>query len=372
MKKILLVIARLNVGGTAKYLYQLAKLLPEQGYEVRVITGNVQGDEKEDPVVADMPIARLPHLGRRISPINDILARRELRVEIDEFEPDIIYSHTFKAGLLVRSLKLKQPVIHAFHGHSLTTPEFGSFSKKLIVIIERLLASRCDRIVTVGQNVARDLIDAGIGKKEQYFSIAPGVPIPEKIDRDKAQNVLGIEVSGRVVVSWLGRFTSVKGPERVLEVAKSIPNALFIMAGGGELFEDIEKNCPPNLILVGWQDSNLIYSISDLVINTSLSEGMPVALIEAQLAELPIVALSHGSVSETVSDKKTGLLYPDYGEDFIEGISLLVNNHDLRKKMGSQAIELATQKFLPNVMVNQHVNLFESVIMRHAYKPRSS
>ena len=372
MKKILMVIARLNVGGTSKFLYQLSKNLPKKGYQVRVLTGNVQGNEKEDTVVFDMPIVRLPHLGRKINPLRDILARNEIKSEIIDFKPDIIYSHTFKAGLLVRTLKLSQPVIHAFHGHSLTTPEFGRITRKVLIGIEKKLATRSTKIVTVGEKVGKDLLQAGIGKKDQYISIAPGVSIPKKIDKSKAKSILGINYSSKVVVSWLGRFTSVKGPERVIEIAKSIPDAIFVMAGGGELFEAVHGKSPSNLILVGWQDSNLIYSISDLVINTSLSEGMPVTLIEAQLAGLPVIAIDHGSVSETVSNNVSGLVFSEFSNDFIKGVETLVRDDRLRKKLGNQAKILASEKFLPDVMIQEHIKLFESVIRNHAYKPHSS
>ena len=83
------------------------------------------------------------------------------------------------------------------------------------------------------------------------------------------------------------------------------------MAGGGQLLNEIKEKLPTNVKLVGWQNSDLIYSISDVVINTSLSEGMPIALIEAQLAGLPVVAIDHGSVSETVLDHSTGLIFSE-------------------------------------------------------------
>lgn len=372
MKKILFVIARLNVGGTSKYLHQLAINLPKYGYEVLVLTGNVQGDEKEDSVVDEMPIKRIPHLGRKISFKDDFLARKEIKNAIQEFQPDIIYSHTFKAGLLVRSLKIKQPLVHAFHGHSLTDPEFGAFSKKLIIGVERFLASRCTKIVTVGNKVGEDLLKAGIGRPEQFVSIPPGVSAPRRQIKSKVKKLFKIENQNKVIVSWLGRFVSVKAPERVLLIAKQIPNALFIMAGGGQLFNEIKEKLPKNVKLVGWQNSDLIYSISDIVINTSLSEGMPIALIEAQLAGLPVVAIDHGSVSETVLDHSTGLIFSEFGNDYIGGINSLVREKNLRSKYGKQAKIEASKKFLPDVMIQNHIRLFESITTPPSYKPRSS
>ncbi|MEY3330781.1 MAG: hypothetical protein RL202_47 [Actinomycetota bacterium] len=92
--KILVVIARLNVGGTAQYIEKLVNGLNSNGFDAVIATGYVQGSEREDPRVSGLPIMRIPSLGRKISPIQDLKAWLELRKTVKTFQPDLIYSHT--------------------------------------------------------------------------------------------------------------------------------------------------------------------------------------------------------------------------------------------------------------------------------------
>ena len=103
--RVLHVIARLNVGGTARYITQLAHELPKHGIETLVATGFVQGSEVEDVSAATIKLVRIKSLGRSINPVKDHLANRQLQEIIKEFKPDIIHSHTFKAGFITRVRK---------------------------------------------------------------------------------------------------------------------------------------------------------------------------------------------------------------------------------------------------------------------------
>ena len=135
--RVLHVIARLNVGGTARYITQLANELPKHGIETFVATGFVQGAEVEDPSAQTIDLIRIPAMGRSIRPIKDHLARKQLEKIIEELKPDIIHTHTFKAGYVIRMKQQAVPVIHTFHGHLLDDPEFSGFRSKLIIALER-------------------------------------------------------------------------------------------------------------------------------------------------------------------------------------------------------------------------------------------
>ena len=212
MPKVLIVIARLNVGGTAQYIGELTRGLKAHGYDVLVATGFVQGAEVEDDVAATLPLHRIDNLGRKISPSNDWKARKELQELIDGYQPDLIYSHTFKAGLLARTIKTSIPRIHAFHGHLLYEPELTGWKVRLVVAIERLLASKAKALVTVGENVAAELVAEKVGKAANYVSIAPGVRPLELAERSSARRELGIEDETRPIVVWMARVTAVKAP----------------------------------------------------------------------------------------------------------------------------------------------------------------
>ncbi len=121
--KVLHVIARMNVGGTATYLLNLLNGLPGSEVETKLIIGNVPRNEKEDSRVGQLEYQRIRGLSRAISPLKDLRARRQLWEIVDQYNPDLIHSHTFKAGVLVRSKNTSIPIIHTFHGHHLYDPD---------------------------------------------------------------------------------------------------------------------------------------------------------------------------------------------------------------------------------------------------------
>jgi len=250
--RVLHVIARLNVGGTARYITQLANELPKHGVETFVATGFVQGAEVEDPSAQSIEVIRIPALGRSISPIKDRLARRQLEKIIADIKPDIIHTHTFKAGYITRMKKQQIPVVHTFHGHLLDDPEFSGFKSKVIIQIEKMLAKKSAKLVTVGQIVGQELLHHNIGREDQYVSIAPGVLALNITPRTQALKNLGVTDTGKPIIGWIARMTGVKNPMRALDVARIIPNAHFIMAGGGDLLEVVKAAAPSNVSVIGW------------------------------------------------------------------------------------------------------------------------
>lgn len=364
MPKVLIVIARLNVGGTAQYISELTNGLLARGYEVLVATGFVQGAEVEDDVASTLPLHRIESLGRKISLRDDLSARNELRDLIDTFKPDLIYSHTFKAGLLARTIKSDIPRIHAFHGHLLFEPELTGWKVRIVVALERVLARRAKVLVTVGERVASELTSEKVGTSANYVSIAPGVRPLEIKDRETARRELGIHDETRPIVVWMARVTAVKAPQRVADIARAIPHACFLLAGGGDLVDQVTKNIPDNLSYVGWQPATTMWAVADVAISTSENEGMPVALIEAQLAGIPVVAVDVGSVGEVVQDGLTGYLLPRFGREFISKVESLVNSPEIRNSMSHAAQRFAREHFSPELLIERHVELFQRVIKK--------
>ena len=360
--RVLQVIARLNVGGTARYVGRLATDLPERGVETLVATGSVQGAESEDPIAGLIQAKRVPHLGRRINPIADVRARRELQKIADEYKPDIIHTHTFKAGLLGRRIKTDAKRVHTFHGHLFDDPEFAGWKVPIVIQIERWLAPRTDALVTVGQRVGKELLEAKIGNQNQYISIPPGVEALHLPTRSNARELLSVTDENRPIVAWVARVTGVKAPHRVVELAKLLPSARFLMAGGGDLLEELKKTAPNNLTVLGWQDAAVMWAAADIALSTSENEGMPVALIEAQLAGLPVVATDVGAVGEVVIDGVTGFVTTTEVEDMRERLSELLEDSHLRQSMGAAAKSHAEALFAPEKMISQHVQLYERLV----------
>jgi glycosyltransferase involved in cell wall biosynthesis len=360
--RVLHVIARLNVGGTARYITQLANELPKHGIETFVATGYVQGAEVEDPSTQSIDVIRVPSLGRSINPIKDHIAHKQLEEIIAEVKPDIIHTHTFKAGYLIRIKKQPVPVIHTFHGHLLDDPEFSGFKSKIIIEVERILAKKAAKLVTVGRRVADELLEQRIGNKNQYINIPPGVVALNITPREEALKNLGLANNGQTIVGWIARLTGVKNPMLAFEVADALPETQFVMAGGGDLLDQAKVKAPTNVTVVGWANAEDLFGASDLILSTSENEGMPVALIEAQLAGKPVVATDVGSVAEVLLNHETGIVTNKNSRSIALALESLLLDKQKCTEMGTLATARAQVLFSVDRMINAHVDLYKTIL----------
>lgn len=360
--RVLHVIARLNVGGTARYITQLATELPTHGIETFVATGFVQGAEVEDPSAQTIDLIRVPAMGRSIRPIKDHLARKQLEKIIREVKPDIIHTHTFKAGYVIRMKKQPVPIVHTFHGHLLDDPEFSGFKTKIIVELEKKFAKNSVKLVTVGRRVAVELLEQKIGHRAQFVNIPPGVIPVSVTPKQQALKNLNLEDTGAPIVGWIARVTGVKNPMRALEVADSLPDTHFVLAGGGDLLEQVKASAPSNVSVIGWADAADLFGASDIILSSSENEGMPVALIEAQLAGKPVVATDVGSVSEVILNHETGIVTNKSAGSIASALESLILDKTTRDEMGRLATARAQALFSVDRMINAHVELYKSIV----------
>lgn len=366
--KVLHLIARMNVGGTARYLTMLSNGLEAEGITSEIATGFVQGAEAEDPSIADVKIHRIKNLGRAINPIADHKAFKEFEALVVKTKPDIIHSHTFKAGFIGRS-KRKALIkaagkeikfVHTFHGHLLDDPEFSGLKKTIIIAIERALAKKSEKLITVGQKVADELLANEVGSANQYINIPPGVkPLATK-SKEQARQELGL-THNVPVIGWLARVTGVKNPLLAAEIAKEIPNATFIFGGAGDLLDQLKKNAPLNSKVFGWVDAATFISACDIILSTSENEGMPVALIEAQLAGKPVVATNVGSTAEVVFNNETGIVTAKNKAELVTAINKLLGSPETLLNMGSAASKHAISAFAQSTMINKHIDLYKAL-----------
>ncbi len=363
---VLHIIARLNLGGTAKYLITLNNGLNKAGIKSLIATGCVQAGEIEDLEVKKLKPIRVKNLGRKISLKNDLKAAKEVPEVILSIKPDIIHTHTFKAGLLVRArrnkieegLGKKVKFVHTFHGHLFDDPEFKGFKTLAIKAIEKRLSKRSDQLITVGGIVNSDLDSKGIYGKNKTISIPPAVAPLKLKSENLSLKTYGIKDRNRVRVLWLARVTGVKNPQRVIEIAKILPEIDFYLAGGGDLLEIVKKQAPRNLKVLGWQDTKSILPIADIFLSTSENEGMPIALIEAQLAAIPVVATNVGSVSEVVLHNKSGLICSKSNDELIAAIKKLAQSKALRSKFGKAGRAHALKSFSEKNLIAAHKKLY--------------
>jgi len=356
--KVLHVIARMNVGGTARYVSELVEAIPNS----KLATGFVQGSEVEDSSVPQLPLVRVNHLGRKISLVNDYKAWRELRAIVRECKPEIIHTHTFKAGLIGRLVRGPYKHIHTFHGHLFEDNSFSALERKIITLVEKWLAPRADVLISVGLSVGKELREAGIGVGQKWISISPGVEALNLLNKSEARKSIRVNESG-MLVGWMARMASVKNPNLLLQVASRLPDVQFVMAGGGDLLETIKSNAPENVKIIGWADAATFWSAVDIAISTSDNEGMPVALIEAQLAGLPVVATNVGSNGEVIQDEVTGLIAIKSVDALVGAVNRYTSFPALIRTQGDKGKSRATKEFSLEKMIRSHADLYREVII---------
>jgi glycosyltransferase involved in cell wall biosynthesis len=283
----------------------------------------------------------------------------------------VIHTHTAKAGVLGRLASLlagRGAVrVHTFHGH-LLHGYFNSTIIQIVILIEKFFAARTSVLIAIGSKVRDDLVAAGIGDKDKFRVFFPGLPEPKIIPKELAQRTIGIN-SEALYITFVGRLTQIKRPDRLLDVAMEIKRRVadvrFLVAGEGELFESSKQRCLQeqlNVTFFGWRnDIDQIFAASDIAILTSDNEGIPLTLIQAAQAALPIVATSVGSISDIVINESSGYLTSMNAGDMADAIEKLVRDPQLRKMMGEAGKARATQYFSLDRMLKDHADLYRTL-----------
>jgi len=347
-------------------------------FDHRLYTGYCAADEADylDTVATDVKAVRIQGFGRRVSLGADLKAFISLVSEIRDFKPHVIHTHTAKAGFLGRiaSIISLQPSIrvHTFHGH-LLNGYFGPFKRTLVVIAEKFLAFFTDELLAVGDKVRQDLLNAGIGTKNKFGLMPPGLGIGSLSPKEDSQKVLGL-TSDRLQCAFIGRVTQIKRPDRFLDVVSELKKREieldFFIAGDGELLEmcreRIKKEGLPVTIL-GWQsDIERVLSAADIVVLTSDNEGTPLSLIQAGMAGLPVVTTNVGSVPEVVLEGLTGIVTGLDVQELAVALEKLVNEKVLRSKLGAAAQEFTLSNFGVKRLVRDHEVLYKKLLSSRA------
>lgn len=368
--RVMHVIARMNVGGPAVLVADLMRNVNTVDFHSTLVTGYCDENESDylDEVATDIKATRVPGFGRSISASKDLKALFLIIREIRSFKPDVIHTHTAKAGVLGRIAAIisypRAKRVHTFHGH-LLHGYFDSRKVKLVVLLEKMLGVFTYKLIAIGNVVKRDLLDAGIGNENKFEVIYPGLQDLDLYPRIEAKERLDLDLTKNYIV-FVGRLTQIKRPDRLIELARYIAHeyrsAHLLIAGAGEMLEDLktlamDESLP--ITFLGWRnDIGLILSASELAVLCSDNEGIPLTLIQASQAGLPIVSTRVGSVSDIVVDGETGLLVEVSSRGLIEGVSKLLSNPELGIALGESGRKRAKELFSSQAMVNQHQRLY--------------
>jgi glycosyltransferase involved in cell wall biosynthesis len=377
---VLHIIARMNVGGPAVEIAELMRGLDPGVVSQRLVTGHCADGEADflDTQSPDVAATRIDGLGRTIRPTDDALALGRLVGMIRASRPDIVHTHTAKAGVLGRVAALAAGtgarIVHTHHGH-LLHGYFGPAKTRSVATVEQGLARVTDTMITVGARVRDDLLAAGIGRPEQYTVIRSGVRLGALPDRAVARRDLGIP-DGPLVISMIGRVTRIKRPDRFADVVRIIRDwgldVHVVVAGGGDempgLAARIAREDLP-VTLVGWRsDLERILAATDVVVLTSDNEGTPLSLVQAGLAGVPAVATRVGSVPEVVEDGVSGVLCSPSAPAVAESLARVLRDPGLRSRLGAGARAKANRDFGMEPFLTGHIDVYTSAVERMLWR----
>lgn len=371
--KILRIIARMNIGGPAIQVTTLMNHIPKDQVEQLLVTGECEDGEEDylDFNNIELDRVRIPKLGRSVNLLDDIQSFMKIRSVIKDFRPDIVHTHTFKAGLLGRlaalSLRNSPLLVHTFHGHILNG-YLGKVRLRILKSIERALAVKTDVLVAVGEKVKEELLEVRIGDSKNFEVVPPGFPMKKRVLGMMRSIPLESE---QLHCLWVGRFTKVKAPERVLEITRSLLDKKvefqFSFAGDGPLRNQIQQQCELESLpieFLGWiGDIEDLLSRIDLLILTSINEGTPIAIIEAQRLGIPVIATDVGSVKEVISHGKSGYAIDFDASRFAELIEDFGRNRDTWREFSLEAIRFSGEKFAPERLVRDYLRIYTKLMI---------
>ena len=331
--RVVRVIARLNIGGPARQAILLTAGLDRARFATTLVTGVVghaEGDFTDAARARGVTPVVIPELGRAIRPARDLTALIKLIRLFRALRPDIVHTHTAKAGTLGRlAARLARiPVkIHTFHGHVLE----GYFSRpvtRAFLEVERRLARTTDRLVTVSPRLKAQLLAMGIGRPEQVDVVPLGLDL-ERFRRARPASLAlrpSLGLTGDMpLLGIVGRLVPIKDHATLFQALARLhdegPAVHLVVIGDGEERARLEElagrlGLGSRIHFLGWRvDLETILKELDVVICASRNEGTPVALIEAMAAGIPVLSTDVGGVADLVAHEETGWLVPSGDPD---------------------------------------------------------
>ncbi len=394
MVKILRILNRFNLGGPTYNAGFLTKYLGNE-FET-VLVGGKNGDyEESSSFILDelgVKYSIIPELQREINPYKDYIAYKKIKEIIKREKPDILHTHAAKAGILGRlaAAEEKVPVVvHTFHGHVFHS-YFGKFKTNMFIGLEKHFAKTTDRIIAISPLQKKE-ISHYLNLSGDKISVLPiGIDIDKfivdkEIKRYSFRKEYDIQ-DDVVAIGIVGRLVPIKNHEMFIKsfamLKRYLPSNKKVKAfivGDGELRRELVNICEDTGLTV-WQkgdelkdadvyftswikDMTYVYNGLDMVALTSLNEGTPITLIEAQASGKPVVATDVGGVADTMVDKVTGILSaPKDVYGFYYNMLNLVLDERLRRKMGIAGYNFVKNKYDYTILVENMRNLYMELL----------
>lgn len=383
--KIVRIIARLNVGGPARHVILLNAGLRERGLATRLVYGAIDAGEAsmEAPAIeSGIPLTRIDDLGRSVRAGSDLRAFVALLRLIFRERPDVVHTHTAKAGTLGRLAAFiynatqrrsrRALVVHTFHGHIFES-YFSSVANWMVRATERILAHMSDVIITLSPLQRRDIVERFAVAQESRTVVVPlGVDLESllglPVDAPGMRDILGLQ-DDDVVVGNVGRIVAVKDLLTLIRAfAKAnevVPSLRLVLAGDGPdraraeaLTRELQVS--DRVRFLGWvNDLPAFYATIDVFALSSVNEGTPVAVIEAMAASRAVVATAVGGVPDVVESGVMGLLVPALDPDALsQALVALASDAGLRSRMGTAGRDRARAHYSVQRLVDNIERLY--------------
>lgn len=381
------VITRLIVGGAQENTLLTCEGLHVRGHRVTLIAGPTRGPEGslvERAKAGGYEYIELPELIRAINPWMDARARRMLSMEFDRLRPDIVHTHSSKAGIIgrVAAYKSRVPlIVHTIHGMSFNRTQ-PWYIQRAYAWLERYAARRSHAIVTVADAMIDQSVAAGVAKREKFQTVYSGMEIgeftPTRYDRAAVRAAWGVS-DDDVVVGTVARLFRRKGYEQLIPImadaAEQNPRLRFVWVGDGAQREDYvaelqRRGLVERTTLTGLIPPSRVPEMlagCDIVAHTSQWEGLPRVVVQALLMQVPVVAFNIDGTPEVVLDGQTGHIVPLNDEDaFVAALLRLADDPAARRRMGQAGRQHCLERFDWRKMVDDLDRLYQRLAAQRA------
>ncbi|MEW6455185.1 MAG: glycosyltransferase family 4 protein [Acidobacteriota bacterium] len=374
--KICHIITKLELGGAQKNTLYTVSNLNKEEFEAFLISGEKGILDGEANKKLNAKFISLHWMRRKINPLFDMIALIQLIIILKKLNPDIIHTHSSKAGILGRWAGYLSGVrirIHSIHGFGFYPQQFFLI-KWIFIHLEKITGLITTHFIAVSKNNIEYGSKLKILKKDNVSLIRSGIEIERftnvRVDRDKKKKELGLPLNKKII-GMIVPFKPQKAPLDFVRIARllknEMPNTHFVLVGDGELRKKIEKEIKKsNLIesfsLLGWRyDIEEIYQILNVLVLTSIYEGLPQVIPQAFSSEVPVVATSVDGNAEIINDGQNGFLFkPHDFNDAKEKIIALLRNSELSKSFAEKNKKMLDE-FEINSMVKKQEKLYKQL-----------
>lgn len=387
--KIVHIITRLILGGAQENTLITCKLLAERGHEVTLITGPALGPEGElfnQTKGQKYRTIVIDEMRRAIEPVKDFISYRKLKKLLRQLQPDVVHTHSAKAGILGRyaadALKgtwdPKRPaVVHGIHGLAFH-PYQNPWVNRIYVAIEKAAARRTDYFVSVADAMTDQCKAADIGVDKPYvtaYSAIDEEQFLEPIGEERTQAFRrrhGIADSAVVLVT-IARLFMLKGHDFIIEsapeLAKRFDNVVWLFVGDGNLADSYKQQVRDMGLADRFRFTGLIppseiplaIQSSDILVHCSLREGLARTLPQAMLCGRPAISFDVDGAREVVNERTGRLIEPKNIPQLIEACAELIADKPLRERLGETGRESVKTRFAPDTMVDTIERVYEEL-----------